>query len=131
MIDENDEKLQEAIRDAYILFFSGAAKYKVDGVSKGEVKVDYWSWRESELGEITVEFVDGSMDKSIVRGYYDGELWIEAECNGDGKLHGDCKKWSEDWKTGKKECIVIRYKDGKVDEAGLWIRSLKKILNSI
>ena len=90
---ERDGKLRDYIRDAYILMFSGAAKYKVGGLGKGEV--------ETELSEgipVTIEFIDGSLDKIVERRYVEsGELLYEWIYTRVGEDTYEAKfKWSGD-----------------------------------
>jgi hypothetical protein len=59
-----DGELREYIRDAYILVMSGAAKFKVDGVSKFEVEYEDYD----NMLTVTIEFVDG-LDKIVERRY--------------------------------------------------------------
>ena len=65
-----------AIRDAYVLYISGAAKYKVGGVSECEVEF-YDDFDGSVYG--TVEFIEGRSSEYIDRRYTDnGRVWCEV-----------------------------------------------------
>ena len=116
------------IRDAYILYISGAAKIKVDGESKNEVVLRMDDYNN----ETTIEFV-GGVKKVIERQYCDnGVLGIRAVYKNDkregkvcfyyssGSLHaiehykaGVIIGLSHGWyESGEKEWVT-HYKDDK------------------
>ncbi len=64
---------KEQIKDAYILYLSGAAKWKVEG---REIELDV---KDGRFSSVSVEFVDG-IKRAVVRVYQEvkGEEWLGA-----------------------------------------------------